>query len=124
MTVNFEVRTKLRDLFEHCAFHRELGQPGTRACDSLAKLLLIRGERFAKSVALAIVRFATDNDVNAILKIVFSSDFGMQPEAIEQLWTQFAFFGIAGADQNKARRMFDRDTLTLDFINTRHRDVE
>src|SRR6185369_9032902 len=124
MTVNFEIRAELRNLLEHWTLHRDLHQPGTRARDSLPKLLLIRGERLTKRIALAIVRFTTLNDVNAVLEIIFGGHFGMQSEAIEQLRTQLTFFRIAGTYQNKTCRMFDGNTFALDFIHTSHGDVE
>src|ERR1051326_7028549 len=90
MSIDFQVRAELRDLLEHALFDRELHQGGASACDSFAQLFLIGVVRLAKRIALAVVSFAAPHDVKTILEIVFSCDFGMKPEAIEQWRTKFA----------------------------------
>ena len=48
----------------------------------------------------------------------------MQSETVEKLWSKFAFFRISRTDQHKARRMLDRNTFTLNFIDSGDRNVE
>src|SRR6185295_9350488 len=81
-------------------------------------------EVITERVAVSIVAFATLDDVDPVLKVVFSFDFGMEAEAVQQLRPELTFFGIPRTDQNKARRMLDRNSFTFDFVSTRDCHVE
>ena len=124
MTIDFEVRTELRDLLRTGRAIGTLFAGCARACDSFAQLLLIGGKRFTKRFAISIVTFATLDDVDTILEIVLVVTSACKSETIEQLRPEFSFFRITRTDQNKTRRMLDRNSFALDFISARHRHVE
>ena len=85
MTIDFEVRTELRDLRRYRSRDRELIQARARSRNALAELLLTGGIRFTERFAISIVAFTTLDDVDTVLEIVFGCDFRMQSEAVEQL---------------------------------------
>ena len=124
MPIDFEIGAELRDLLDQWSRNREFIQTRARSCNAFAQLLLIGGERFAERFAISIVAFTPLDDVDTILKIVLGCDFGVQSEAIEQLRPEFPFFRIARTNQHKACRMLDRNTFSLNFIDSRHRNVK
>jgi hypothetical protein len=83
MTVDFQIRTELRDLFEHTTINVGPRQVCTRACNSFSQLLLVGVIGFTERVSIAIVTFTTLNNVDSILQVVFGDDFGVQTEPIE-----------------------------------------
>ena len=118
MTVDFEIRAELRDLRKYRTVHRDLFQIRTRACDSLSQLLLILGVFLGELFRIAIVRFASLDDLHAVVEIGLRHDFGVQSKTIQQLRPQFAFFGIARSHQHEAGRMFDRHAFPLDAVSS------
>ena len=87
-------------------------------------MLLIVGVGLAKRFTVAIITFSSLDDVDPVLKIIFSLYFGVQAKTIEQLRAKFTLFRISRTDQNKTRRMFDRDALAFDSVSARCRNVE
>ena len=61
---------------------------------------------------------------DAAVEVSHGLDFGAESEAVEQLRAQLALFGVAGADQTEARRVFGGDALALDAVATRSGHVE
>jgi len=53
-----------------------------------------------------------------------TTDFDNQTEAVEQLRTQFAFFGVHRADEDEACRVGYADTLALDGVDAHGCGIE
>jgi len=67
MPIDFQIRTELRDPFQHRPLQRALHEVRACACNPFPELLLIRFVRFAKGVTIAIVTVTTLDDIDAVL---------------------------------------------------------
>src|SRR6185369_3740073 len=67
MSINLKIGAKLRDPFQHRPFDSDLSETRACACDSFAKLFLVRFIRLTKSFTISIVTFTTLDDVDAVL---------------------------------------------------------
>src|SRR5687767_11294572 len=124
MPVDFQIDAELRNLREYRSVNRHFPQPRARPRDPLAQNFLILGVSVEKSLRVAIVRFASLDNLDSIIEISLSHNFGMQPKAIEQLRPQFAFLRIAGSDQHELGWMFDGDAFPLDSVSPRRGNVQ
>jgi len=124
MPVDFQIDAELRDLRQYRTVDGRLSQVRTCARDPLAQLLLISGKSFSERFRIAIVLFASLDDLDAVVEIRLRHDFGVQSETVQQLRPQLTLFRVSRTNQDKVRRMFDGNALALDSISACRGDVQ
>ncbi len=73
---------------------------------------------------VGLIGVATADHLDAVVDVGWRGDLDRKPEPVEELGAQFALLGVAGADEDEARRMADREALALDDVFARGGDVE
>ena len=99
-------------------------QSGARGDDPAAQLRFLRPPRCREGFGIAFEAVAPAHDFHATRKVVRRADFDREPEAVEQLRPQFAFLGVATADEDEARRVAHAQALAFDHVLARRRDVD
>ena len=95
-----------------------------RARDSVAERLVGGGPSLCESRRIALEGVASLHDLDAICNVRRRPHIDCQSEPIQQLRPQFAFFGIAAADQDEPCGVADAQAFALDDVFARSRDVE
>jgi len=67
MSIDLQVRTKLRNPFQHRSLDRDFREVRAGACDPFAKLLLVGFIRLTERIAISIETFTTLNDIDPVL---------------------------------------------------------
>lgn len=116
--------TELCGLAQHGIGDGERCHLLARAFDFLARLVISLGPLGSEAFGIAIKGIATLDYFDARIEIGRGGDFDGESEAIEQLRAEIAFFGIAAADEDKARGMAHADSFALDDILASGGDVE
>ena len=73
---------------------------------------------------IAVEAVAAFHDLDPVADIGRGAHIDRQAKAVEQLRAQFAFFRVAAADQDEARRVTDGKPFALDDVGARHGDIE
>jgi hypothetical protein len=73
---------------------------------------------------IPVIGVAAADHVDAHVDILGAFDLHRQAEAVQKLWPKLPLLGVAGADQNEARGMADRQALPFHDVLARLRHVE
>src|SRR4030095_4533360 len=107
MAVNFQRDAELGDQSEDLVVGVYTCEEFSRAGDSTAARTLSSGLLGVKRRRVVVEPLPSLHYFDAFFDIGDGGYLSVEPKTIKQLWPQLAFFRIAGADQDKPRRMRD-----------------
>ena len=122
--VGAERHAQLRGALQHRVVDAHLVQVLARADDALAHALVLLMPFGDEGRRVALEGIAAAHHQHALRQLGGRAHFHRQAEAVEQLRAQFAFFGVAAADQHEARRMAHAQALALDHVLARGGHVD
>ena len=96
------------------------GRPGSAVRRSRVLVAPARHE----GVEIGVIGIAAADHLDPGFHVARAAHLDRQAEPVQQLRPQFAFFGVAGADQHEARRMADRQPLAFHHVLARLRHVQ
>jgi len=89
-----------------------------------AQALVLQCPFVSKALWVALESVAAFDDGDALIYVLRRAYLYRQAKAVKQLGAQFAFFGVAAADQHKARGVAHRQAFALDHILARGGDID
>ncbi len=122
--IRAEGKAEFGGFFQHCVRHDDRCKTLAASNDLSAHGIILTLPLRDKSRRVLIKGVAAFHSLDARLDVGRGSDVEREAEPVEQLRAKIAFFGIAGADQHKARRMSQREAIALDHVLAGGRHIQ
>ena len=122
--VGAERHAQLRRPLQRGVGHLDLAKALAGGGELLAHLLVLLLPVGDVALRIVLEGIAPPHHLDAGLDVLRRLDLDREAEAVEQLRAQLALLRVAGADQDEARRVADRQALALDHVLAGGGDVE
>ena len=123
-TVRAKRDTECGAVFEDRAGGFHLGERGAGLEDGGAQVGFGGAVAGGEGVGVGLIGLTPKHHFDAGGDVAGGADFDGEAEAVEELGAEVAFLGVAGADEDEAGGVADREAVTLDHVFTGLGDVE
>ena len=124
MPVHPQLNGQLGDHRQQCVADTDLRQQAPCPQDRLSQFLLTAPVSGGESGPILVVGHPALDDFHPLRRFVFTGHSDGQPESVEQLRPDVAFFRVHGTHQNKAGRMGIRYAFPFDRIDPHGRRIQ
>ena len=122
---------------EHLGFHTDRGDQahlGRGDANTLdrgdrfgegSRQIVVRGRELVRELVVAPLESGIAlGDQHPLVRVADALDVDAKPETVEELRAQLALLGVHRPYEDEARRMGERDTLSLDYVHAHGGGVE